>query len=238
MERDIRFNRERMMAAANYYGSKGITPQTAQIRIEVPLETGRGTYEFDIKKAVVIGGTEKAIKNNDLFVCRAIGMALMVEVDTAKGTAPLLSYPMQDGLHLPTGLKGFVNTNPFSLYNGVLTLKTDQNVNFSGFPTSHFLHIPQTQPVGLLNSTDVVVPSGILPEFKMEHVLYELPEMLIFAGNHDNQLKLDAPVASGVTLAGPSGSTSKVVFIAEGWLYAQGAQDKFKDGSNPLKEAI
>ena len=238
MKRDIRFNRERMMAAANYYGCKGITPQTAQIRIEVPLETGRGSYEFDIKKAVAIGGTEKAIKNNDLFVCRAIGMALMVETDATRGTAPLLSFPMQDGTHLPTGLKGFTNTNPFALYNGVLTLKTDQNVNFSGFPTSHFLHIPRTQPVAVLNSTDAVVSAGLMPEFKMDQVLYELPEMLIFAGNYDNQLKLDAPVASGVTLAGPEGTTAKVVFIAEGWLYAQGAQDKFKEGGNPLKEAI
>lgn len=235
--KDIRFNRERMMLASAFYDKHGITPQTAQIRIEMDLATGQGTYDFDIKKQTK-SATEKTINNNDLFICRALGMALMVENNSAKGTAPLLSYPLQHSAKLPTGMFGFENVNAYGLYNGVLSMKTDQSVNFKGFPTSHFLRVPEVQPALMLGAADATFGNGVLPAFKIEDVLYELPEMLIFAGNHQNDIKLEAPIATGVTLAGASGSTSKVVFIAEGWLYAQGAQDKFKNSSNPVSGAI
>ena len=238
MKRDIRFNRDRMLLGADFYGRYQITPQTGQIRIEMSLVEGQGTYEFDIKKKIK-SGTEKIIRDNDLFISRAIGIALMVESNTARGTAPLLSYPMINGAHLPAGIKGFINSNPYVLYNGVVTMKTDQSVNMTGLPMTHFLHVPETQPVGMINSADdTLMSSGIQPQFNIDNILYELPEVLVIAGNHSTDFKVEAPVVSGLQMATPEGYTAKIVLIIEGWLFAAGANEKYKMGGNPWKESI
>jgi hypothetical protein len=239
MEKDIRFNRERMLLGAAFYGNYGITPQSAQIRIEAELVNGKGVYSFDIKKkGSDKSASEKTITDTDLFVARAIGMALMVEADAAPGTAPLLSYPLIDGLHLPSGIKGFTDGHAHALYNGIITMKTDQTVNLSGFPTSNFLCVPVTQPLAVLDSTNAVKSAGIQPQFKIDDVLYELPELLMLAGNHQTEIKLEAPVNSDVTLSVPANYTGKVVFLVEGWLFAGGAQQQFKKSENPLAAAI
>lgn len=230
---DIRFSRERFDQGKNYYSKKGIVPQTAQLRVAVPFVANSGTYKFDIKKDPSVAHViEQLLKRNDLFVARAIGLALMVELDAAKGTAPLMSYPILDGLALPTGLKGLTNLNAYAVYNGILTMKTGQSVNYSRFPTLPFLHVPETQPVGMWNGTSVV-SSFIQPEFNIENILKELPEVLVFAGTKEQPITLEFPAC---TIAAPANYTAYAVLVIEGWLYEGGTTEDNKEDANPYKD--
>lgn len=208
----------------------GINPQTSQLVVIVPFTANNGIYKFDIKKdASVAHVIEKTLKRNDLFVARALGLALMVETDSAKGTAPLYSYPVVAGAALPTGYKGLTNTNAFAVYNGVLTMKTGQKVNYSRFPTSPFLNIPSEQPKLLWNGT-AAISAGVAPEFNLENVLYELPEVLVLAGTKEQPITLEFPA---VTVAGESGTTAYAVLIIDGWLYEGGTTEDCKVVGNP-----
>ena len=232
MKKDIRFNRERMLLGADYYAKQGITPQTSQIRVEVELATGLSIYDFDIKKRVK-AATEKVIRDNDLFISRAIGLALMVESDTAKGAAPLLSFPLVQSTAVPATMQGFTTANAMALYNGAISIKTDQSVNLSGFPAINFLKVPETQPFHVVNAAgDALVSAGVQPSFNYDDVLYELPEVIGFAGNHTHEIKLEAPVIPTLTFAVANGYKAKVVLLIEGWLFQGGANEKYKVSEN------
>ncbi|MEI6555509.1 MAG: hypothetical protein WCL70_07970 [Paludibacter sp.] len=239
MGKDIRLSRERVAGASAFYGKNQITPQRTLLRIEVDLVDGQGIYAFDIKKKGKDKSiTERSITDNDLFVVDSLGLALTVEKDAAPGTAPLLSYPLINGLHLPAGIKGFTDNHAYAVYNGILSVKTDQTVNISAYPTANFLRVPQTQPVGVLTSEDVVVTTGIQPEFDLDSVLTQLSETLVFAGNHETEIKLEAPVKADVTLGVPADYTGKAVLLVDGWLFAGGAKPQYAIDGNPFKNAI
>jgi len=229
-KKNIQFNRERFERGSNFYASKGIVPQTAQLRVAVPFIANTGNYKFDVKKDPSLAlAIELLLKRNDLFVARAIGLALMVEPTAAKGTAPLLSYPLLAGTSLPSGLKGLTDTSAYAVYNGILTMKTGQTVNYSRFPTNKFLNVPETQPCVIWNGT-AGITAGIVPQFNLENVLEELPEVLVFAGTKDQPVTLEFPAC---TIAGESGTQAYAVLIVEGWLYEGGTTEDCHSAQNP-----
>ncbi|OJV39626.1 MAG: hypothetical protein BGO29_04570 [Bacteroidales bacterium 36-12] len=238
MSKDIRFNRERFDRGNKYYGPKGINPQTAQLRIEMPFAVGQSSYNFDLKKAVK-RITEKILQRNDLFIARAFGVALMIETDTKVGHAPLLSYPLLQSDALPSGINGLTNTDAYAVYNGELTMKTGQNVNYSRFPLAGFLHVPQTQPVVILDDSGDFQSAGLVPEFNLDNLLYELPEEVVFAGTQDHKITIDIPASSTTDIAGPDGTTAFLVLLIEGWLYEGATNEEYKrDSANPYRSAI
>lgn len=231
-KKDIRFGRERFILGANFYSKKGIAPQTAQLRVVVPFSGATGNYKFDLKKDPSLAHViEQLLKRNDLFVARAIGLSLMVELDAAKGTAPQYSYPVLAGEALPAGYKGLTNTNAFAVYNGYLTMKTGQSVNYSRFPTAPFLNIPTLQPSVILNGDDAPVSAGVAPAFNQEDVMFELPEILVLAGTKDQPITLEFPPC---TIAGEASTTAYAVLTIEGWLFEGGTTEDCHDGANPF----
>lgn len=236
-KKNIVFNRERFDQGKKFYAGKGIAPQQAQLRVVVPFTAGIGNYKFDLKKDPSLSHViEQLLKRNDLFVARALGLALMVEVTAAKGTAPLYSYPVLAGLPLPTGYKGFTDTSAYAMYNGILTMKTGQTVNYSRFPTNKFLHVPSKQPIGLFNTdTKAVISAGIAPEFNLENVLEELPEVLVLAGTKEQPITLEFPAC---TIAGEANTTAYAVLIVEGWLYEGGTTEDCHSNANPYNDCF
>lgn len=208
---NIQFNRQKFDKVLNFFKPKGKYPQTSQIRVLVPFVKGKSFYDIDIKKAAshVLNRT---LKDNDLFVVRALGIGLMVEDTTMPGHAPVLSYPMPDSANLPTGIKGFVNQHAQVLYNGVLSIRTGQTVNYSGFPLAGFEKVPQTQ----------TGEAGVLPMLDEKSLLQELPEELVFDGIKDYSIRVEYPGTADTNIAGPAGTVAYLVFIAEGWLVEGG----------------
>jgi len=234
-KKNIEFARKRFEKGANFYGNKQIAPQTAQLRVAVKLVTGQGSYKFDVTKDESVKHViEQLLKRNDLFVTRAIGIALMMDKNDAPGQAPLMSYPLIDSLALPTGIKGFTNANAHAIYNGVLGMKTGSQVNYSRFPCAPFLHVPSTQPVAIWNGA-ALISSGVQPEFNLENILFELPEELVFAGTKSQPVTLDFPIKPDATLEGPAGYTPYVVLIVDGWIYEGGTTPECDVQGNPYK---
>ena len=236
-KKDIRFNRERFDRGAKFYATKGIAPQQAQLRVAVPFAASTGTYKFDIKKDASIAlAIEMLLKHNDLFVARAIGMGIMVEPTAAKGTAPIYSYPVQAGLALPTGLKGLTDTNAYAMYNGLLSMKTGQTVNFSRFPVNKFLYVPEVQPEGLFNTdTKAVISKLVQPAFSIENLLEELPEEIVFAGTKEQPITLEFPAC---TIAGEANTQAFAVLVVEGWLYEGGTTEDCHSAANPYNDCF
>ncbi|NLO72292.1 MAG: hypothetical protein GX102_15385 [Porphyromonadaceae bacterium] len=226
--RDIRFNRDRFDKGQSYYGRHGIAAQTAQLRIEVPTVKGKGVYDFDLKKEVK-RLSEKILKRNDLFVVRAIGLGFMVEADGMEGHAPVYSYPVikPTAGALIGGLKGLTNGHAFVVYNGAISIKTGQQVNYSAFPTSEFLHIPQVQ------ASDTA-----MPEFDLADLLVELPEEVALAGTQDHRIQLEFPANANTNIAGEADSKAYIVMIFEGWLYEGATNEKYKTADNPYRNVI
>ena len=122
---DIRFNRERFEKGNNFYKKFKINAQSSQIRIEAELENGKGSYEFEIKKALANARkTEKVLRNTDLFVATSIGVALMIENTAFVGHSPILTYPLLKSLAIPAGYYGFTTTHAEAIYNGALSMRT------------------------------------------------------------------------------------------------------------------
>lgn len=228
--RNIQFNRERFDKGNRYYGKQGIAAQTAQLRIEVPTVKGKGVYDFDLKKEVK-RISEKTLKRNDLFIVRAIGLALMVEDPAMPGHAPLYSYPVIKGAAaLAGGLKGLATAtghHAFAMYNGAISLKTGQQVNYSAFPTAEFLTIPEVQ------ASDTA-----LPQFNQADILVELPEEIALAGTQDHRIQLEFPANANTDLSAEDGADSFIVLIFEGWLYEGATNDKYKTSDNPYRSVI
>ena len=234
-KKNIQFNRERFEKGLSFYSGKGIAPQQAQLRVVVPFTPGIGNYKFDLKKDPSLSHViEHLLKRNDLFVARALGLALMVENNAAKGTAPLYSYPVVASAALPTGYKGLTDSNANAVYNGILTMKTGQTVNYSRFPTNKFLNVPETQPCLLWNGI-AAISAGIAPQFNLENVLEELPEVVVFAGTKEQPITLEFPACN---IAGEAGTTAFAVLIVEGWLYEGGTTEDCHSSANPYNDAF
>lgn len=228
----LQFLRERFEKGNRYYGSFGINAQTSQLRIEVPTVKGQGVYDFDLRKEVK-RATEKTLKRNDLFVATAIGVGLMVEANALKGHSPILTYPMLHDVDMPTGVYGFTNNHAEVLYNGVLTLKTGQNVNYSGFPLDKFRVVPETQ------GSDIT-----LAQVKHDDFMYLLPEEVRFAGTQDHKIRVEFPAVANTDIAGPADTTAFIVLVIDGYLYEGATNEKYKTAktetglANPYANAI
>ena len=233
---DIRFARERFDKGHRFYKTKDIAPQRVILRIVKAFAASTGTYTFDLKKDPSIAHVvENLLKRSDLLVATRVGLALMAELDAAKGTAPLLSFPLVTG-NLPTGLKGLTNTNAYAVYNGALTFKTGQVVNVSKFPTAPFLHVPRTQPSILFTpSDDAIVGNAVHPEFNLDNVMMQLPEEIVFAGTKEQPITLDFPAC---TIAAETDCTAYAVLLIEGWLYENGTTEDCHSPENPYNNCF
>ncbi|MFM2292645.1 MAG: hypothetical protein RIS29_2458 [Bacteroidota bacterium] len=235
-KKDILFARSRYDKGAKFYATHNINPQPAQLRVAVPFLANIGSYRFDVTKDQSLAlAVEQLLRRNDLFVARAIGLALMVEPTAAPGTAPLYSYPVVTG-ELATGLKGLTNTNAYAMYQGVLGMKTGTTTIFSKFPTNRFLHVPRTQP-GLSYTGDA---ASVHPEFDLANILEELPEEFIFAGTKAQPITLDFPPC---TIEGEANTKAFAVLILDGWLYEGGAAENLHTNEkspiqNPYNDAF
>lgn len=236
--RDLRFSLEKQKLGADFYASKDIVAQPAIIRIEEELVDGLGTYSFDIKKAAK-SVTERTINYNDLFMVDGLLVALLIEKDDRKGASPLLTYPLVQGDNLPAHIKGFTTGDAFALYGGDLIIKNDASIIYRQYPMVHFLDIPKAQPKLIVNAAgDGYVADGSVPEFNIFDKVVPVTEKLAFAGNHNIEINVSSIIAQASSFAVSAGYTSKIVFLATGWILTGAANDKYKVDGNPLAPLI
>lgn len=235
--KDLGLRRARFNEASAFYGEHGITPQRTKLRAMAELVTGGDKLKFSFTKDNSLNAPlELLLDKSDLFVTTAIGLALVIEKDGEAGMAPLLSYPLQAGLHLPTGLAGFSNLNALAIYNGKLQMRTGSSVNYSRLSLDEFLYIPETQPTAVLKAADgTVVSSGILPAFNIQNVMDQMEESIVFAGTKNQPIELTFPLKAGSDFGIPAGHKAYAVLIFDGFIYEGGAAVTMKDPIKGIK---
>lgn len=243
-----------------YYGGQGISPENGILRIEKALVTGTGKYVFDIKKEVSsLGLAERSITRNDLFITTHLLVGLTLEANAKPGQSPILTYPLLGAASLPSGVVGFATRDIEGLYNGGLSIKTNQTVNVSDLPLLWFRKVPRTQPgkapyiasstntnqaagtATAITNTVAFAANDNIPEFDLTDAAIMLPEEILFAGNQNHTIEINFPCASNSDFRELGDSTSnaaavytpKIVFQAFGYRVPGGADEKYKVQNNP-----
>jgi hypothetical protein len=224
----------------NFYGKNGVVPQRAKLKAVAQIVDGISKLSFSFTKDQSLAkAIEMLVGKTDLFVATAIGFALWIAKDNEDGLLPLLSYPLQDGDHVPACLKGFENGNAFAIYNGKLIMKTGQNVNYSRLPMDDFLYIPETQPeVVMTPSDDAIVSNGVLPAFNIENVMVQTEESILISGTKSQPFDIEFPSISAIDFGIPSGYKAYGVLILDGYMYEGGAAENMKQDGNPYKAIL
>ncbi len=222
-----KFTLERVKAAFDYYAKKGVAPMNGILRVETPLQAGKGRYDFNLKKdQSLLTPAERSMDQWDIFIVTHLFLGLRVDADAKPGFAPILTYPFVGNASI-TNIEGFKTADITALYNGTLSIMTNNVENMANFPLSRFLHVPETQP-----DTNSVT----LPQIDMSDVMVQTPEQIVFAGTTKHKIEIEFPytAASDFAPLAASGYTSKLVFEAYGYNIKGGASEEFKEAANPL----
>lgn len=228
--------------ALNYYKSQGIVPQRQKLVALAKFEDGKGTFEFLFTKDDSLRlPVEKLLGKTDMFLAKAYGIGLMIETTATPGLAPIFSYPVLAGDHLPAELAGFENASAFGIYNGIMSMRTGSTVNQSRLPLIDSLYIPETQAVQIVNADgDGYVPAGIIPAFNIGNILTELTETFVLTGTKTQPFRIECPISDDWGI--PADHTGYVALVLDGWMLETGATEEMKKAvngvSNPFSSLI
>lgn len=210
---NVEFQRQRFLEAKSDAKSIGKgAPQASKIRIVVPLVDGKNVYDFDVKDNKG-HKTNYPLKDNDMFVAAMVAFGYMVEDDLLPGHAPTVAYPLQASAALTAvGLKGLTaNAHGYVLYNGAWSLRTNQEVNFSQFPMSHFLNVPKSEAAGVVGSN-------------IRESAFELPEKVELSGKQDHYIRVEIPGTKDTAIKSEAGAKAYLVMEMYGWTVQGGAK--------------
>lgn len=201
--RNLDFFRKRFESAKAQSRNPQNAPQFSQIRQLVKFEKGKTVYNIDIKS--ISHKLNRALKDNDKFVVASVYAGIMVSDDAMPGHAPVLLYPLIKGTAVTaSGLKGLDNFHANVMYNGDWSLRTNQEVNYQGFPMSVFLKQPETNPVAQYSSD-------------LEAGSFAIPEEITLSGQQDHEIRVEIPATADTDIKGESGTTAYLVFGFYGW---------------------
>lgn len=223
------FTLDRVKSAFKYYAGKGVAPMQSIIRVENALVDGRGSYSFNLKKdKSLLGPAEVSMDQWDLFIATHLFIGFRIDAKAKPGMAPMLTYAMLGDSANNTSCVGFKTPDAEALYNGVLSIMTNNVANLENFPLSLFKFVPQTQADG----------ATVVPEFNISDVAVQTPEQFVFSGNAQHNVKIDFPVEPTASFAAdaatPSDYEAKVVLEVYGYNIKGGAAEAFREAANPL----
>jgi len=207
----IEFLRKRFESANALAAKAGRCAETSFLRVDKAPTAGSGKITFDIAKRNGEAPGERKLDINDTFVVTALGLYINTEVTAKAGSGILDTYPVAAKLTSPVDF--------YAIYNGAVSIKTGQTVNFEAIPARSFLHIPQTQPVSVLDSEDAKVDAGLVPQFDVtDHALY-LPEEVTFSGAKTPEINLEFPTYAGADFSALVNTNNiKMSLIVYGYL--------------------
>lgn len=261
---NLDFQRKRFEESKSYYSQAkvGLTPEFSKLHVEVPLVSATGSYNIDIKKAIV-AAQERVLSRNDLFIPTHLFVGTRLVNSARPSAAPMLTYALPYGA-LPTGVAGYKTQDINSLYNsGKIVMRTGSTVFNSGFPLDIFKSVPQTQPSRtpyIASTTDTnpvagtpaaianTVAFGVnnqVPEFDLLSSAFPLAERFAFAGTKEHKIAVEFDSVSGDDYSAADNTGSAVAnttpylsVIFLGYLIVNGAEPAHKVDSNPFSAFI
>ncbi len=183
----------------------GVLPQNLryhQLRILLPLSTSAKTYTFklgdkDATPGVSPVGIESRLKTSSVFFGNlfALGIFKVPVVSSVQnlGNGKFVTYPDKN-MFTVTGEAVALET----VYNGFLTLKTDQDIRLDRLPTHVFRQVPRTQDDTITH-----------PSFG--DYLTDFSSSFLFFGDRTNSAVLEMEAVAAVTgIAGGTNGDSEV----------------------------
>lgn len=183
----------------------GVLPQNLrfhQLRILLPLSATQKTYTFkfadkDVTPGVSPVGIESRLKTSSVFFGNlfALGIFKVPVVSSVQnlGNGIFVTYP-DKGLFTVTGEANALET----IYNGYLTLKTDQDIRLDRLPSQVFRQVPRTQSAAETH-----------PSFG--DYMVDFSSSFLFFGDRTNSAVLEMEAVSAVTgIAGGTNADNEV----------------------------
>lgn len=201
-----------------------IKPQKSQLRFLSKFAKTKGNYSFKISDTGLTNPhvTARHLQRDDMLIAKSIFVGIYIEPEAKPGHGVVYSYPLLKGT-LPTGYGGMDNTDAEALYNGELSLRTNDTVNYDSFPMHQFRFVPETQA----SQTNPGQSTALIPEFDFSRCAIELPELLQFRGDTDQHLEINFPSVEDSDIKAESGYSAYLIVIVDGW--------KVKNGTSILR---
>lgn len=213
-----------------------IYPEESKIRLELPIENGKGQYIFNIKDNMTVDNVKTcALDRNDVMVPNSFGVFIGLYNKTTKETVLYPYVPVADGTTPSVHKAGFLNSSMRVLYEGYLSWNMDTSVMLSRYPMEKFLHVPQVQGAFVLDGSDNPVNEGIQSEWGLDNYLSLLMPRYTIAGTRDHKFTVNFNAA---TLEFPvtEGYEARLVFIIDGFLVKGGCE--YFGGTNSFGDAV
>ncbi|NBU70935.1 MAG: hypothetical protein EBS53_05700 [Bacteroidetes bacterium] len=200
-EREIALN---IISPRYQPGTVKINPSA--LRLQTELINGTNTYTFNPNTNQKLTRPEKGLGVNDHFFAHSLGLFLLYEEATKKGSGDLMTYELNEG-------QGAV-------YNGTTSVQINQVKFIDELDNRRFRKVPESQGAYDTSTREYNQAS-------YEDGLVQLPEILIFKGDLNNEISVTIPTWSGQDMAAGLGTTRKcyLVMLASG-LYVSGAVGK------------
>lgn len=228
------FNRERFEKVVKWCQQNGVVPEESVLRVSEALQSGVGTYMFDVKNGKK-AATDVVLNRNDLFIPFGMGLFIAFDGSTSAGAPDgkgvLYPYAPKAGTNNPIG---FANDDIDALYNGLMQISFGQVVINSSFPLINFKSIPETQNVAIYDGTELV-SANIQPDFDIYKALYPLAPAYYMQGTEDINIRIDFnATGSDFTLTAPSGTeVAPRLYLYMSGVLVKNAAEKVKN--NPLR---
>jgi len=140
----------------------GVKPQNLRfhmLRIMLPLSTTQKSYNFKLGDKDSVAnvspiGIESRLKTSSVFFGNLFSLGLFYTPVASNvnnfGNGIYVTYPDKTLFSAASEAAALEN-----VYNGFLTLKTDQDLRLDRLPTSVFRHVPRTQSAAASHPSDI-----------------------------------------------------------------------------------
>lgn len=195
--------------------SKGLDPKTVRpqiLKLYAPLTTTSDILRFNTDSNMSSGvATENLLKKDSVFFCNLIGLGLhkVQEVTGVKypHNTQILHYPdktiFADAAVAPSVFAEWGCVE--AVYNGLLTMKTAQDIRLEDHPTNIFRSAPFTQ-------------SGAAAQPSTDLVLVDLNVSFLMSGQKNNQFSLSLGAGSDrSSIEGGAESNNYAVLLLSGF---------------------
>jgi len=202
-------NAKSLVNNAGFSANQAVLSQS-YIRSEVAMSTSVTQYTIPIlvNSANAAGGTNFATSNllnlQDAFVISSIGVFVAIPAASTSTAFPLYTYPNASAFSTSGAAAALYN-----LYNGNLSVTTNNRQIVPSWDLYRHLYVPQTQQGAA--STATTIDQNDATEFGY----YPVEPNIVLVGSKNNQVTLNLPAAIGTLQAS---TAPRIVVIFRGIL--------------------
>ena len=184
---------------------KGVIPVPSSIRRQVVLKNNASNYEFffDDNKGE---NTEVSLSKQDTFVITDLGFYLAKEPNNKKGSGIFQTYV--NTTYFPP-VAGFDPNDLQTIYNGVMSSKTDNTTLYEKFAMDNFMFVPQAQQSLAISKSQRNSSDGRV----------EIDPLIYFDGRRKNSITVSIPTYTGIAIESTVANTDHLlVCVPSGFL--------------------